>query len=83
MMSKTNISAPPLTESTALQILNIDKPLEELDPKLVLERYFILFKKNDPAIGGTTYLQSKVNAAKDCLMSRFPDAAEIEQNYIK
>lgn len=27
MMSKTNLSAPPLDESTAMQILNIDKSL--------------------------------------------------------
>jgi hypothetical protein len=30
MMSKTNLSAPPLSESTALQILNIDKSIEEV-----------------------------------------------------
>jgi hypothetical protein len=30
MMSKTNLSAPPLTESTALQILNIEKNIEEV-----------------------------------------------------
>jgi hypothetical protein len=30
MMSKTNLSAPPLSESTAMQILNIDKSIEEV-----------------------------------------------------
>jgi hypothetical protein len=45
---------------------------------LVLERYYILFKKNDPKVGGTTYLQSKVFAAKECLMTRFADAQEQE-----
>jgi hypothetical protein len=34
----------------------------------------VLFKKNDPKVGGTTYLQSKVYAAKEILMARFPDA---------
>lgn len=33
MMSKTNLSAPPLTETTAMQILNIEKTLEELEGK--------------------------------------------------
>lgn len=28
MAAKTNLSAPPLTESTALQILNIEKNIE-------------------------------------------------------
>jgi hypothetical protein len=28
MVAKTNLSAPPLTESTALQILNIEKNIE-------------------------------------------------------
>jgi len=28
MVSKTNLSAPPLTDSTAMQILNIDKNVE-------------------------------------------------------
>lgn len=28
MMSKTNLTAPPLDEGTALQILNIDKNIE-------------------------------------------------------
>jgi hypothetical protein len=42
-----------------------------------------LFKKNDPNNGGTTYLQSKVFAAKECLMARYPDAEEQEQLFYK
>jgi len=42
-----------------------------------------LFKKNDPKIGGTTYVQSKVYAAKELIMQRFPDAAEVELQFKK
>lgn len=48
-----------------------------------MQRYYTLFKKNDPKVGGTTYLQSKVYAAKELLMARFPDAAEHEQLFYK
>lgn len=48
-----------------------------------MERYYVLFKKNDPKNGGTTYLQSKVFAAKECLMARYPDASEQEQLFYK
>lgn len=63
-VSKTSFNAPPIDEGIALQILNIEKNIEELEPKIVLERYYTLFKKNDPSVGGTVYLQSKVFAAK-------------------
>ena len=43
----------------------------------------MLFKKNDPAKGGTAYIQSKVFAAKECLMARYPDAAELEHQFYK
>jgi len=54
-----------------------------LEARTVLERYYTLFKKNDPNNGGTTYLQSKVFAAKECLMSRYADAEEQEQLFYK
>lgn len=50
---------------------------------MVLDRYYTLFKKNDPAIGGTAYLQSKVFAAKETVMTQFPNAAEVEQQFYK
>ena len=75
-MTQSNLGAPPISESMALQILNIEQDVEEVEPRLILERYYILFKKNDPKNGGTTYLQSKVFAAKECLMTRFADAQE-------
>ena len=46
-----------------------------------IQRYYILFKKNDPKSGGTAYLQSKVYAAKECLMEKYPDAAEHEKKF--
>lgn len=38
--------------------------MEELEAEIVLERYYTLYKKNDPNLGGTAYIQSKVVAAK-------------------
>ena len=64
VMTQSNLGAPPISESMALQILNIEKNVQEVQPRLILERYYVLFKKNDPKVGGTTYLQSKVYAAK-------------------
>lgn len=36
VMTQNNLGAPPITESTALQILNIEKNLEEVEPRLIL-----------------------------------------------
>lgn len=44
---------------------------------MVLDRYYVLYKKNDPANGGTAYLQSKIFAAKETAMTQFPNAVEI------
>lgn len=49
----------------------------------MLERYYTLWKKNDPQTGGTVYLQSKVFAAKEILMSEYKNATEIEQQFYK
>lgn len=43
----------------------------------------MLYKKNDPANGGTAYLQSKIFAAKETAMTQFPNAVEIEQQFYK
>lgn len=78
MLQKTNFSAPPLDQMTALNILNIEvDDIEDLNSREVLDRYYFLYKKNDPSIGGTPYLQSKVFAAKECLMERFPNSVEL------
>mmetsp|Transcript_53978 Transcript_53978/g.123021 ORF Transcript_53978/g.123021 Transcript_53978/m.123021 type:complete len:117 (-) Transcript_53978:256-606(-) len=52
----------------ALQVLNFSK--EELNPILaekITERYAKMFKANDPAKGGSFYLQSKVFRAKESI----------------
>jgi hypothetical protein len=36
VMGQNNLGAPILTESVALQILNIEKNIEEVEPSLVL-----------------------------------------------
>eukprot|EP00615_Pteridomonas_danica_P001564 CAMPEP_0114360404 /NCGR_PEP_ID=MMETSP0101-20121206/23838_1 /TAXON_ID=38822 ORGANISM="Pteridomonas danica, Strain PT" /NCGR_SAMPLE_ID=MMETSP0101 /ASSEMBLY_ACC=CAM_ASM_000211 /LENGTH=114 /DNA_ID=CAMNT_0001504623 /DNA_START=72 /DNA_END=416 /DNA_ORIENTATION=- len=54
--------------SEAIQVLNF--PKEELNPlgaQKILERYDTMFKSNDPASGGSFYLQSKVYRAKESL----------------
>lgn len=47
-----------------MKILNIEAKDNELEPKHVLERFYTLYKKNDPLNGGTAYIQSKIFAAK-------------------
>lgn len=34
----------------------------------------MMFKKNDPKVGGSIYLQNKAFSAKELLMERFPNA---------
>jgi hypothetical protein len=69
LMSKANLGTSPMTESTAFKILNIEAAsLKEADPKVILERYFTLLDKNDPAAGGTIYLQAKIICAKEFLL---------------
>jgi hypothetical protein len=38
----------------------------------------VLHRKNDPANGGTPYLQSKITVAKETIMSEIPNSAKIE-----
>ena len=83
VMTQNNLGAPAINQSTSMQILAIQTDLEELEARTVLQRYYVLFKKNDPKVGGTTYLQSKVYAAKECLMARYPDAQEQEMAFYK
>lgn len=66
---------PPLDQATALKILDIKiEKIDNLESKIVLERYYMMFKKNDPKIGGSIYLQNKAFSAKELLMERFPNA---------
>jgi len=68
MMSKAK-SGTPMTETMAFKILDIEAiSLKEVDPRTVLDRYFILLDKNEPAVGGTIYLQSKIISAKELLL---------------
>jgi hypothetical protein len=49
----------------ALQVLNI--PKSEFRTDKITERYERMFLANDPASGGSFYLQSKVFRAKESL----------------
>ncbi|KAJ9060625.1 mitochondrial import inner membrane translocase subunit TIM16 [Entomophthora muscae] len=68
--SAVKADADPLTHKTgitveeSLQILNIPK---ESSLEKITSRYSQLFKINDPATGGSFYLQSKIYRAKERL----------------
>ena len=51
----------------ALKILNIDK--EALTSEILELNYKKLYESNDPAKGGSFYLQSKIYRAKEALNS--------------
>ncbi|KAJ3292598.1 mitochondrial import inner membrane translocase subunit TIM16 [Borealophlyctis nickersoniae] len=53
-----------MTADEAAQILNVGKEPSMED---IVKRYETLFKANDPATGGSFYLQSKVFRAKERL----------------
>lgn len=76
-------TSPPLDIQTAFLILDLDPAKQQKDPKAALHRYYQLFKKNDPANGGSVYMQSKVFAAKETIMNQYPNAVELEQQFYK
>ena len=78
MLSDKNLSAPPIDKPMAYKILNIEPKEGQMDPKHILDRYYVLYKKNDPTNGGTPYLQSKILVAKEALMSEVANAAQFE-----
>jgi hypothetical protein len=49
----------------------------------VLERYVMLLEKNDPATGGSLYLQSKVISAKEFLMEGVRNSLELEEEFFR
>ena len=51
--------------SEALSVLNIEK--SAVTPELVKEQYDKYYNKNDPAQGGSFYLQSKIFRAKESI----------------
>lgn len=73
MLSPTfrGLSPRRMTVDEAKLILNLKKevPMEELDPKEVYGIYKRLFTTNDPATGGSFYLQSKVYRAREAIES--------------
>lgn len=79
MMSNANITHAAMTESMAFKILGLEAPPsgKHIDPKIILNRYANLLDKNNPELGGSLYLQSKIITAKDCLMDPVHSAKEI------
>ena len=62
-----------LSISEACQILNLKK--ESLKLEDVLARHKVMFESNDPAKGGSFYIQSKVFRAKERLEMEFSTKA--------
>eukprot|EP00357_Protocruzia_adherens_P034903 CAMPEP_0115006000 /NCGR_PEP_ID=MMETSP0216-20121206/20223_1 /TAXON_ID=223996 /ORGANISM="Protocruzia adherens, Strain Boccale" /LENGTH=140 /DNA_ID=CAMNT_0002372467 /DNA_START=33 /DNA_END=455 /DNA_ORIENTATION=+ len=69
------VMAPPMSNEEAKKILSVPEETE-LTPEDIFERYKTLVKKNNPADGGSFYLQSKVYWAKAELMKDFPKFKE-------
>jgi len=69
MFKKTNFYRggfePVMTPREASQILGCS---ENAPKDLVVERYRHLMKKNHPDLGGSPFLSSKVNEARDVLL---------------
>jgi hypothetical protein len=63
--ARANVRSMPRDQ--ARQVLNFEAS-EALTKDLVLERYRKYFKVNDPAAGGSLYVQCKVYHAKEALM---------------
>jgi hypothetical protein len=67
-LSKANLVAPVVDKEMAMKILEIECRGKEIDSWQVLERYYVLYKKNQPEKGGISYIQNKVFVAKETLM---------------
>ena len=63
----------PMTKEEACKILEIEAEIDdEMDHKVIMERFDTLFEKNLPEKGGSFYIQSKIYFAKQHLMMDFP-----------
>ena len=76
-LQATNLVTKPMTADEALKILNLDN--KELSGDQVMDSYRSLWKKNNPSVGGSIFIQCKVFAAKEFLMEEFPG---VEQEYM-
>eukprot|EP01017_Pseudomicrothorax_dubius_P034219 TRINITY_DN4664_c0_g1_i2.p1 TRINITY_DN4664_c0_g1~~TRINITY_DN4664_c0_g1_i2.p1 ORF type:complete len:200 (+),score=68.80 TRINITY_DN4664_c0_g1_i2:65-664(+) len=72
-MKKANLVTSPMTRTEAIKILHLEAKTE-VEPKDVMQSYTKLFAQNDPAKGGSFYIQSKIFYAKEELMKEFPGA---------
>ena len=73
----------PLTRDESVKILGIESAInnikDDIDPKLIMEKFEDLFGKNDPEKGGSFYLQSKIYFAKEFLMQDYPPELNISK----
>ena len=73
----------PMTREESIRILGIESTIndikDDIDPKVVMDRFEELFSKNDPEKGGSFYLQSKIYFAKEFLMQDHPAELNISK----
>lgn len=77
-MNKTlqgaNLVPHPLNRQDALLILSLtESEAEPVEAEAIMRRYYQLFLKNNPAEGGSFYIQAKVFHSKEILMQDFKD----------
>ena len=73
----------PMTREESVRILGIENTIndikDDIDPKLIMDKFDDLFARNDPEKGGSFYLQSKIYFAKEFLMQDFPPELNISK----
>ena len=73
----------PMTREESIRILGIESTIndikDDIDPKVVMDRFEELFSKNDPEKGGSFYIQSKIYFAKEFLMQDHPAELNISK----
>ena len=74
---------PKMTQSQALEILNITQKDLNAGPQVMKKQYDKYFAANDVKNGGSFYLQSKVYRAKELLDQHFKEREEEARNRSK
>jgi hypothetical protein len=73
----------PMTRAESIKILGFEKSIndikDDIDAKEIMDRFEDLFSKNNPEVGGSFYLQSKIYFAKEFLMQDHPSELNISK----
>lgn len=72
-----------MTKEESVKILGIEKVVEgvkdDIDPKVIMDKFEDLFERNGPEKGGSFYLQSKIYFAKEFLMQDYPPELNVSR----